>query len=93
MAKVARIISKFNRIGELLCKEQEISDIEMMISLNFSPPNWKVWKPKLLELSTEKSYIDLTTDDFENNRYLITYSKQNKTWKLEKEDKIITVEE
>jgi len=41
-------------------------DVQIMISLGFSPTSWKVWRPKLIEYCLdEEYYFDNSDEKFE----------------------------
>ena len=48
-------------------------DIDIMIGLDYTPPSWKVWRPKFIEYFSFNS-----TKFFEE----IIYEKKTKTWKI-----------
>ncbi len=62
--------------------EGEILDVILMVKLNFTPPSWKIWKPKLIEWFSLKKYTGISDESREKISYRIVYIKTMKTWNL-----------
>jgi len=72
----------FQKIGSIaaiqLAEKSTMSDYELMIALNFSPPSWKTWKPFLIQYLTLQ--IHGIAVEKEKQKYKITYDKKQKVW-------------
>ena len=60
-------------------ESQVISDVDLMIKLKFSPPSWKVWKPKFIEKAV-CTKLKLTKQDRTVEEIKINYNKKSKLW-------------
>ena len=60
-------------------ESQEISDVDLMIKLKFSPPSWKVWKPKFIE-KAGCTKLKFTKQDRMVEEVKISYNKKRKLW-------------
>ena len=66
--------------------EGEMSDVILMVKLNFTPTNWKAWKSKLIEWFSLKKYEATIRESGKKVQYRIVYIKTDKTWKLITDD-------
>ena len=71
-----------NWLWERLRKEcferrSQIYDVDMMVFLGFSPQSWRVWKPRLLEMTTKYSITRDTKDGKCRNLSLDMTGKQS----------------
>ena len=57
-------------------------DVTLMEKLNFTPPNWKIWKPKLIEKFSLGKYTATVRESGKEIQYQVMYSKKTKTWNL-----------
>ena len=72
---------------QLQKNEDGMYDYELMEELGFTPPSWKVWKPKFIQKSQIKEYYtgDITKKDEPDSDYKqweIKYYKRRKFWKI-----------
>ena len=73
-----------NWLWERLRKEcferrSQIYDDDKMVFLGFSTQSWRVWKPRLLEMTT-KYFITRDTKDGEVQEFVIRYDREAKFW-------------
>jgi len=57
-----------------------VQDVEIMEKLGFSPPSWKIWKPKLVEKADTTIFKNIDDETFKKIIYKIEYSKKRKNW-------------
>jgi hypothetical protein len=70
----------------LIADEVKISDVILMVKLNFTPTNWKAWKSKLIEWFSLKKYEATIRESGKKVQYRIVYIKTDKTWNLITDD-------
>ena len=61
-------------LREVLIEQEKITDVMLMIRLQFNPETWRHWKSKLVEYYEEM----VCTDD--DSSYRIVYDKKQKLW-------------
>ncbi len=66
----------------LIADECVMHDVTLMEKLNFTPPNWKIWKPKLIEKLSLGKYSATMRESGEKVQYRIVYIKTSKTWNV-----------
>lgn len=57
-----------------------IFDVDLMIALKFSPPSWKVWKPKLVEKLNNYTIPKTDREKDDETKVKFTYNKKQKLW-------------
>jgi hypothetical protein len=62
-------------------REKTVLDVDLMIKLEFTPPTWKVWKPKLIQKLTNVKLSKTGTEKGDYTKVGISYSKKEDTWK------------
>jgi len=72
-----------NHARRLIIDEGIMPDVTLMEKLNFTPPSWKIWKPKLIEKFSLGKYDGTIKESGKKIQYQITYNKRAKTWNLE----------
>ena len=65
---------------EIVKEQGSIPDVMLMQLLGFTPPSWKVWKPKLIEIFSIKTFPK-SYDDKEAGKIMIEYNKKEKLWR------------
>jgi len=63
--------------------EKTVLDVDLMIRLGFTPPTWKVWKPKLIQKLTNFTSSKTEAEKGDYTRVRINYFKKEDTWKSE----------
>ena len=71
-----------NEALETIRKEERIYDVMLMMGLDFTPENWKVWKPKLIELFSVVTY-DKEEPQNEIVKEKVIYDKKQKLWYMQ----------
>ena len=66
----------------IIRKEKKISDVMLMMKLEFNPETWRHWRAKFIELFQEASYTKIDADD-ENDKERIVYDKKQKLWSIQ----------
>ena len=66
--------------SKIIQNNGSISDVDLMIKLDFTPPSWKVWKSKLVEKLSDYIMDNLCSENI-NSKVKITYNKKKKLWK------------
>jgi hypothetical protein len=61
-------------LREVLIEQEKITDVMLMIRLQFNPETWRHWKSKLVEYYEEMVYAD------DDSSYRIVYDKKQKLW-------------
>jgi hypothetical protein len=61
-------------LREVLIEQEKITDVMLMIRLQFNPETWRHWKSKLVEYYEEMVYTD------DDSSYRIVYDKKQKLW-------------
>jgi len=76
---------KFSEIAgkaiEYVGEEGSMHDVILMLRLGFSPPSWKIWKSKLAEMFSIKTFSKLG-DDSGTVRIKMEYNKKEKLWSV-----------
>ena len=70
------------RARRLIAEECVIPDVTLMEKLKFTPPSWKIWKPKLIEKFLLEKYSAKIKETGEKVQYRIRYIKTSKTWNV-----------
>lgn len=81
-------ISFGKKWGQILVsveRQKQIADVDLMLILGFTPPSWKIWKPKLIEYSMLDHIITSKFSEEDKTPYKIVYDKSTKSWLWEKE--------
>ncbi len=77
----------FNHLSEwvrkFILEREEVPDVILMEELNFTPPSWKMWKPKLIEKLSLYNYTRTDKNTGMVIEYRITYNKKEKMWKVD----------
>ena len=82
-----RDFTHFSEVARrLIIEEGEMPDVILMEKLHFTPPNWKIWKPKLIEKFSVVKYTGTGDESKKEIQYQILYSKKTKTWFPETSD-------
>jgi len=73
---------QWDRLKKILyaAHPNSVSDVEIMERLRFSPPSWKVWKPKFVEKANTTVFKQVDDKTFKKIIYKIEYSKKRKNW-------------
>ena len=62
-------------------KEQgSVHDVVLMQQLEFTPQSWRIWKPKLIEIFSIRTFRKSSGRD-EVGRIKIEYNKKEKLWR------------
>jgi hypothetical protein len=69
------------RSWELIQEDGTLLDVDLMIRLDFSPPSWKIWKPKIIEKLTSVNLRKISEEEGNKNWIKITYDKKSTLWK------------
>lgn len=64
-------------------REKTVLDVDLMIRLGFTPPTWKVWKPKIIQKLMNFTLGKTEAEKGDYTRVRINYSKKEDTWKSE----------
>ena len=67
------------KILKILRDKQKISDVMLMIELDFNPETWRHWRAKFIELFNE---VQCTKTDSDNQEKIV-YLKKQKLWVLQ----------
>ena len=62
------------QIRIVLIEQEKITDVMLMIRLQFNPETWRHWKSKLVEYFEEMEHTD------DDSSYRIVYDKKQKLW-------------
>mgnify|MGYP003964734877 FL=1 len=68
---------------EYIESEKILLDVDLMIRLKFTPPTWKVWKPKMIQKLTTHTFKKIGEEKGDHVNIKINYSKKEDTWKSE----------
>ena len=82
MKKTRDFVHFSDYVRRLIVKEGIMPDVTLMEKLNFTPSNWKIWKPKLIEKFSLGKYTATIRESGKKIQYRIVYIKINKTWNL-----------
>jgi len=63
---------------KVISREGSVHDVVLMQQLGFTPPSWKIWKPKLIEIFSINTFSKL---DSKTGKIKIEYSKKEKLWR------------
>ena len=64
---------------DIIRKKEKMYDVMLMMELDFTPENWKVWKPKLIELFAINTY----QKENEITKDRVVYDKKQKLWLIQ----------
>jgi len=68
---------------QLIEKDGKMLDVDLMIRLDFTPPSWKVWKPKLIQKLTNFPLPKTEAESGDYTKVRIKYHKKEDVWESE----------
>ena len=78
---------KFLQLADIIrySEEHTITDASLMMELEFTPPSWKVWKPKFVEICQTnffnwKEVSKQSKDKVIKKIAQVEYNKKKKIW-------------
>ena len=72
-----------NKTFELIERKKILLDVDLMMALDFTPPTWKIWKPKLIQKLTNYTREKMGVEGDDHTQIRINYSKKEDVWESE----------
>ena len=72
-----------NKTFELIERKKILLDVDLMMALGFTPPTWKVWKPKLIQKLTNYTREKMDAEIDDHTQIRINYFKKEDVWESE----------
>ena len=67
----------------LIERKKIFLDVDLMMALDFTPPTWKVWKPKLIQKLTNYTREKMGVEGDDHTQIRINYFKKEDVWESE----------
>jgi len=87
MTRKINFKKKFLQLADIIrySEEHNIPDASLMMELEFTPPSWKVWKPKFVDICQTnffnwEEYSTKSKDKVIKKLGRVEYNKKKKIW-------------